>query len=350
MSTGEPSTRTRLFFWFILGSLSVFFAEVVSGSQIYAFFVPVNWLLVFPLYTLHTLTLWTLVFRYGRGRLYALFPAGAIFGLYEAYITKVIWSPPWNENPIMFGGVAVVETLLLVLFWHAFMAFIVPLFIAETGLTSSREILGGLPLRVREFISSNRAPRLVYILVFMAGAFQSVGSPTPLDSLASGLTSSAFVAILVFAWKRKGGEAYSFRDLLPSPGIFKTLLVLLASDYLILGALLRPEMQPGLTAQATVIIMYVFFGLLLRRGLSLSRLGEEDPPSPFSMDVSSRRMVFAAALFTAGSVVGNLMGVGFAVAVIVWVGGMIAGLTSLGYTIARATNQRLIKNTENSLR
>ena len=88
MGTGEPSTRMRVFFWFILGSLSLLFAEVVSGSQIYAFFTLANWLMVFPLYTLHTLALWTLVFRYGRGRFRALFPAGAIFGLYEAYIAR----------------------------------------------------------------------------------------------------------------------------------------------------------------------------------------------------------------------------------------------------------------------
>ena len=333
MSKEEPSTRMKLFFWFILGSLSVLFAEVVSGSQIYAFFVPVNWLMVFPLYALHTLALWTLVFRYGRGRFYALFPAGAIFGLYEAYITKVIWSPPWNENPVRFGGVAVVETMLLVLFWHAFMAFIVPLFIAETCLTSSREILGGLPQRVRDFIGSNRAPMLICILVFMGGMFQSGGTPTPLDSLASGLLSSAFVGALIIVWKRRGGASYSFRDLLPGPRGFKVILVLLALDYLALGVLLRPEMLPGLWAQATVMIMYVFFGLLLRRGQSLSRLGDEDSYYPSSMDVSSRRIMFAAALFTAGSVVGNLMGVGLVVTLIVWIGGIILGLVSLGYTI-----------------
>jgi hypothetical protein len=199
MGTGEPSTRMRVFFWFILGSLSVLFAEVVSGSQVYAFFTPANWIMVFPLYTLDTLALWTLVFRYGRGRFHALFPAGAIFGRYEAYITKVIWSPPWNEAPVMFGGVAVVETLLLVLFWHSFMSFIVPLFIAETGLTSSREVYGGLPSRVKEFIGSNRAPKLVYVLLFVGGMFQSVGAPTPLDSLASGFFSSAFVGALIVA-------------------------------------------------------------------------------------------------------------------------------------------------------
>jgi hypothetical protein len=325
----------KLFFWFILGSLSVLFAEVVSGSQIYAFFVPVNWLLVFPLYTLHTLVLVTFVFRYGRVSFYALFPAGAIFGLYEAYITKVIWFPPWNEDPIMFGGVAVIETLLLVLFWHAFMAFIIPLFIAETGLTTSREILEGLPTRVRGFIGSNRVPMIAYFLVFIGGVFQSVGTPTVLDSLASGLVNSAFVGILIFVWKKKGGGVYSFRDLLPGPREFKAFLFLLVLDYLFLGIILRPEMLPELSAQATVIFMYVFFGFLLRRGLNFSSLGNENLPSSYSMNISSRRIVFTASLFTLGSLFGNLTGAGSIVAVIVWIGGIIVGFVSLGYLFAR---------------
>jgi hypothetical protein len=346
MVAGEPSIRVRVFFWFILGSLSVLFAEVVSGSQIYAFFTPVNWIMVFPLYTLHTLALWTLVFRYGRGRFYALFPAGAIFGLYEAYITKVIWSPPWNEDPIMFGGIAVVETLLLVLFWHSFMSFIVPLFIAETGLTTTREIYGGLPPRVRAFIGSSRAPQVAYALLFVGGVFQSVGVPTPLDSLASGLLSSAFVSVLIVAWKRREETAYGFRELLPGSKGFKIILILLALDYLALGVLLRPEMLPGLTAQVTVLIMYAFFGLLLRRGMRLSRFWDEGPHSSFSFDISPRRIASAAALFTAGSLVGSLMGAGVVVALIVWVGGIIVGLASLVYTVRSLT----VTGNENGVR
>ena len=140
MST-RASFKIRLLFWIILGSFSVYFAEVVSGSDMYPFFNLVSYLLVLPLYTLHTLVLWYVVFHHGRGVMYVLFPAGALFGLYEAYITKVLWSPTWGDAIFKVGGVAVVETMVLVFFWHAFMAFILPLFLAETYLTSSREIL-----------------------------------------------------------------------------------------------------------------------------------------------------------------------------------------------------------------
>jgi hypothetical protein len=330
---GKPSTRMRAFFWLILGSLSVYFAEVISGSDIFPFFKPLSWVLVVPLYTLHTLVLWCIVFRHGKGWFYALFPAGALFGLYEAYITKVIWSPTWNDAPIRLGGVAIVETLLLVLFWHAFMAFIVPLFLAETALTSSREVFTGLPIKIRRMLVSNSASKIAYILTFAAGLFQSNGTPTPFDSLASGTLNSAFLIALIVIWKRKRGDGYHLRDLLPGPRGFRALLVLLGVDYLVLGGLLRPEEIPGIEAQSTVWALYMFFGTLLYAGIRLSGRVEEAPSASYELDASVRRMGVMTILFTAGSVVGNLTGVGHVVALFVWVVGIAIGLMTLGLTI-----------------
>jgi membrane associated rhomboid family serine protease len=104
-------------------------------------------------------------------------------------------------------------------------------------------------------------------------------------------------------------------------------------DYLALGVLFRPELLPGLTAQATVLAMYAFFGFLLRKGMRLSRIWDEGPHSSFSLDISPRRIAIAAALFTSGSLLGSLMGAGFIVALIVWIAGIIVGLVSLVYTI-----------------
>jgi len=80
------------------------------------FFVPVAFfnawgiLVVFPLYTLHTLVLAFLFFRRKQISLPVLFLAGMLFGLYEAYITKVLWNPTWGDAHIMVAGLAVVQT------------------------------------------------------------------------------------------------------------------------------------------------------------------------------------------------------------------------------------------------
>lgn len=85
-----PSRGQRLLFCIILGCLSCFFAEVVSGSYPYPFTTPWGLLSVFPLYTLHTLVLASLVYRRGRPRFSTLYQAGCVFGMYEAYVTKVL--------------------------------------------------------------------------------------------------------------------------------------------------------------------------------------------------------------------------------------------------------------------
>jgi hypothetical protein len=54
---------------------------VISGSDIYPFFKIIDYLIVIPLYTLHSLVLWYVIWNWGKPRLYNLFPAGAIFGL-----------------------------------------------------------------------------------------------------------------------------------------------------------------------------------------------------------------------------------------------------------------------------
>src|SRR5512138_349608 len=137
-SPPAPSRRVRMLFWLILGALSTFFAEVVCGSAPFALVDGGGLLLVLPLYGLHTLVLGTLVLgRPGRVSFGALFLAGVLFGLYEGYITKVLWNPPWDAEAFRLGGVAVLSTLMLALFWHPFMAFIVPLFAGECLLTGS---------------------------------------------------------------------------------------------------------------------------------------------------------------------------------------------------------------------
>ena len=329
---GEPAARVKAFFWFILGSLSVFFAEVVSGSEIFPFTKLTGWVLIFPLYTLHTVVLWTVVFRYGRGWLYALFPAGAIFGLYEAYITKVLWVPTWGGLPFYVGGVAVVETALLVLFWHSFMAFIIPLFVAETTMTSSREMYTYAPSWARRLFSSSKARMLGYVLVVCAGLFSSQGAPTAFHSLASGAISSLFLWALVRLWARRGGTAYSFRNLLPGPTGLKVLTALLLLDYAALGAILRPEMLPGFSSQATIWALYAFFGALLYLAVRRSR-ELESPEMPYDLGLSSRRWSILALLFTAAEVLGRLTGLGFIFVLAAWFSATAFGIVVLALTV-----------------
>ena len=98
-------------FWVILAAFSTFFAEVFSGSDMFPFFNAWGILVVVPLYGLHIILLASLVYRAEKPRFSSLVYAGMLFGLYEAYLTKVLWAPPWGD-PIIIAGFAPVETLV----------------------------------------------------------------------------------------------------------------------------------------------------------------------------------------------------------------------------------------------
>ena len=327
-----PSNCSKVFFWLILGALSTYFAEVWSGSQIYTFYNPLSYILVIPLYTLHTLFLWTLVWRYGQPWFYALFPAGCLFGLYEAYITKVLWNPTWgSEFPRVFG-IALTETMVLVLFWHSFMSFIIPLLLAETLFTSSSEIYSLLPDWALRIIRVLKEKRLYYLLPVLGGVFQSTGAPTILDAALSGIMTTLFVVVLMVLWRRRVGIGYSMRDFLPNSRQFKIIGVLLLAYYIVTGVTMRPEEIPGLSAQATIWVLYLFFGVLLYLGLRRSNtvkgngLDFDLNPSPFCL-------IFMGGLISLGSVFGFVSGLNYVSALLVWLIGIIFGLYVLVQTI-----------------
>jgi hypothetical protein len=261
-----PPFRTKLLFWLLLGALSVILAEVASFSTPFAFFDGWGLLVVFPLYTLHTLVLAYLIFQRHRVTLHSLLLAGAIFGLYEAYITKVLWNPTWGDMPWTAGGLYLGQTAILVLFWHPLMAFSLPLLIAENSFTSTAETAGLLPGPIQKI---GQSPRGRWLLIagfaVFCGLPAAVNSPSAATSLLAVLAASLVFGALCLVWQRVAQhQGYSFRSLLPSRREATILLGLLLANYLWQGVLIRPEALPRtLGPHVTVWGAYLcLFGLL----------------------------------------------------------------------------------------
>jgi hypothetical protein len=333
----SPSSRVKLFFWLILGSLSTYFAEVWSGSQIYSFYNSLSYILVIPLYTLHTLFLWTLIWRHGRPWLYALFPAGCLFGLYEAYITKVLWNPTWETAMPQVFGIALTETMVLVLFWHCFMSFIIPLLLAEAVFTGSSEIYSLLPGWARRVISVIETRKLYYLLPVLGGVFQSTGASTLLDTILSGILTTLFLVVLLVLWRRKVGTEYSMRAFLPGERQFKAIGASLLAYYLVTGFLLRPAEIPDLGSQATIWVLYVFFVVQLILGIRKSNVIEASS-SALSLNPSPHMLMLLGGLLSAGSVLGFITGLNYVWALLVWLIGILFGLYVLIQTLRNVTS------------
>jgi hypothetical protein len=325
----RPPARLKILFWIILGAFSVFFAEVVSGSYIFPYFTIWGILVVCPLYTLHLLVLSYIVFNYGRPSLHTLFVAGALFGMYEAYMTKVLWDPTWGDAAFSLGGIAVLETVLLVLFWHPFMAFIIPLFVGESILTGSREIINESPNRIKQIFKVKKKSYVLFVVfALLCGIFQSANSPSPKHSLLSGFSTTAVLILLIYLWRnRTKGKEYNIKALLPNKKEFRVLASLLLAQYLFLGFVLRREVLPGLLPQLIVWLMYAGLLALLVFNLRKSRaapLSESvDLPTRFSWKI----LVIVFLLFPVSSAVSKIL-VGSSGGIIIlmfWVAGGIIG-------------------------
>lgn len=321
----SPPDWARYLFWIISGCLSVCFAEIVSGSYLFPYFTFEGLFIILPVYALHTLVLAYVVYHFGKARLYTLFLAGAIFGLYEAYITKIIWSPPWGEAILLFQGIAVVETMVLVLFWHPLLSFILALFTSETLLTRSREILSGMP---QIFWGLFATPARTYAVIFgaalLCGLYQGTLTQSPFFSLISIVAAGAVIGLLIFIYRRMGLQKYDIRKLLPTMKEFVILLVLLLTMYAIFGIAMRREALPGTIPQLIILLMYVVFFTLLF--LSLKRSRQVRLPS-LNFPVSFSWLKYAAFFLVIGiaSAAMSLMSFRTTVHTAFWYGGIALG-------------------------
>ncbi len=278
-----PTRGRKLAFWLLAGMLSVVCVEVPAGSTMFPFFTLWGVLVVWPLYLLHSVFLAGVVFRFGQPRFWPLYSAGMLYGMYEAYITKVVWVSFRAEGPMYsLGGIALFETLILVLFLHPLLAFVVPLFLTEVFLTDSSEVFLGLPRWARRSLGAH--PRMwASALMVMFGLMQYVNSASVVSSLLSGLGNGLVMGLAVLWWRRSGGAAYSLRQLLPGPKGLKIFGGILLAWYLFWGFAIKPKSIPRVVpGQLTVWIIYaamllIFYGCLVRSRTTLVEVTGRKP-------------------------------------------------------------------------
>lgn len=286
---GKVSSFEKLAFWVVVGIISVFFAEVISGSTPYPYFTAAGWLIVFPVYALHTVVLGTIVLKYGKPTLYTLYPAGMIFGMYETYITKVVWGgAEWGSNGPSVFGISLIPFFLVVLFWHPFMSFIIPLTLSEASLTHSRGMLSYLPSRINSLFSTpQKAKRsLIYgaILFGLMGMFNL----DALSCLLSSLSSAFFVLIVVLLWRRYIlSRGRTLGDYLPGRVGFSIVLFLLLIFYLFSTFNFKPEYLPPVPVHLFTFLIYALLFLLLWKNLKVSR-GEGPKGFRFPFAISTK--------------------------------------------------------------
>ncbi len=161
---------------FLLGCLSMFFAEVYSGSSPLWFLEAWGWLITFPLYLSHILFFLNIAIKTKRTTIGHLYLFGALFGLYEGLITRVLWfGYPNSEGPIFgtiggTGGIAILEYLTLVFFWHPIFAFIIPILVYEVFIVKGGENTTGIFPSHTPWLRKTRKNKIIFTLLTLMGS------------------------------------------------------------------------------------------------------------------------------------------------------------------------------------
>jgi hypothetical protein len=283
----------KVVFILLAGALSMFFAEVCSGSSVLWFATAWAWLVTFWLYLAHTILFINLALYFKRTSITALYLWGVFFGLYEAWITKVAWAGYMNQAPAMgtFLGFAVQEFPLIVFFWHAVMSFILPVLAFEA--LSGRILPGHLPI-----LTKNRRNWLLAIVAAILGAtFLAFNSGSNIvATVVTALGSFVLIGALYLIASKRYGRYFSIESLRLGKAGMVILCAYLALLYLVTFFFMLPErIAPPLTILLTLGV-YVVIGILLY-------LKKPDGPEPSvkpdgKRPFGIRELAILAAVFT----------------------------------------------------
>jgi len=203
-----------------------------------------------------------------------LYVAGALLGLYEAYVTKVLWAPTWGPTDgAVVGGLHVFQTAVLVLFAHPVLAFIAPLVIAEAHLVGRSGVIAGMPPRLAAALGSPRGRGWAAALLALVLAAHHSATPSgPLVHGASALANTLVVAALIWWWHRRyaARPLPTLRDTLPGTRATIVLAGLLGLIYVASGVLIRPEglphqAGPHLVLAGIYAVLIAILARLIRR-------------------------------------------------------------------------------------
>lgn len=313
--------RTRRATVVTLTVLSIALAEVSIGSSPWGLLNPLGWLLLVPIYGAQTVLVGTAVLRrQAAPTLAALWSAGVVMGLYEFYITRVLWDSPWDSTV----NALPVEPLALVVvagFYHPFVSVFLPLALTEQVVTGGASLWALLPRPLRAARGAG-AWALVVAAGVVAGGLNRPAGPVVLVTLP--LSAAAVWAVV--RWARRAPSAPTLVDALPGRrglAVAWVLVALVFAPFVAL-AVAGPDGEPWPRHAAALACYAVAIALAWSNLRHASRGGEAH------LTREPRAWRAAVAAFLAAAAVGVLVPGGEVVGVVaIWGGGGIVALAML---------------------
>lgn len=260
-----------------IGLLVLVSAEVFSGASVKpGLWTPWTWVVTYWLYFAHFFFLTTLAVLTGRTSLSALYLWGVLFGLYESWITKVIWYGYGGDGKLALGrlGPYGYSELSMVFLFHPVMAFLLPLAAACLVCPPLRALFPDLAW----VTGKGRWARVVRI--YMAATFAATLGMNSGGPLKLAVNVAFLLPLLAVVWRlaRTGLAVSDGRSLVKfGPRGFAGLCLYLCLLYGLTYVYLRPEGRPSVGIQLFTLVFYAvaIVGLRLdgRRPLSPEAAG-----------------------------------------------------------------------------
>jgi len=291
---GNPPGTSRsnvVFPRLLIGLIVLICAEVFSGASIQVgLWHPWTWVVTYWLYFTHFFFFTTLAVRTGRTSLWSLYLWGVLFGLYESWITKVIWYGYSGDGKLVMGSIGPYgfSEISMVFLFHPLASFIVPLVVACVLCPALRRLFPDLAW----FTGKSKGAWVVQVylvLSFVSVLGMNSGGPANLTM------NLAVVLVLLLVLSRLARSALSCSDARPivvfSRWGFVGLSIYLVLLYGVTYVFLRPQ---GLPSAPVQLLTFIFYALVIA-GLWLHRRREPMPGT--AVQVETRELSLVRILF-----------------------------------------------------
>ena len=265
------SSREQWIYFLLIGCLSMLYAELFSGASQLWFFNVWSLLVTFPLYMVHVLFFFNLALRMKKTSPVHLYLFGVLFGMYESWITQVLWIGYSAEGPMVgtFLGIGIGEFLALVFFWHPILSFMLPILVFQLLILSVESetplIRRILPSHIPFLMKTKSNQRYIYVIYVIGSAFMAVNYQGDL-LLALAALGGTYTLIYLLYRKARTYHHFSVYSLRVQGKGIKIMVIYMIALYSIMffGYGYYGGRIPGYLPIATTIVLYILFGWVVK--------------------------------------------------------------------------------------
>ncbi len=280
----------------LFGFLVLISAEGFSGASVATgFWTPWTWLVTYWLYFAHFFFFTTLAVHTGRTSLGALYLWGVLYGLYESWITKVIWYGYGGDGKLALGhlGPFGFSEISMVFLFHPVLSFLLPLAVACLLCPKLRDLFP----EVAWVTGDSRRARAARLYIIFSSACTLGMNSGGLVHLCLNIAFICAVLLALARMARPGLAGADARSLVVfGRRGFAGLCIYLAALYGVAYFFLLPQGLPSARVQLTTLAFYavVIAGIWMYR--------EREPLAGAETKVDPRELRRAVTIFAAVTV------------------------------------------------